>query len=342
MIKNPLISVVIPVYNRSDVVLESLESVKSQTYSNWECVIIDDGSEDGTQEVIKSFIKEDFRFKFFLRESEPKGASACRNIGLKIAVGQYIIFLDSDDLLAKDCLEKRLKMAIANPEKNFWVFRTAQFNNKVGDSLTTWNVLNKEKDDLQRFILQDAPWHTMGPMWLKRTLTKVGGFDESALCWQDWELHIRVLLETKNYWKSNDDNIDSFYRNNRLNKWNTISKDQNNFEHILFRVKLFKGIYSRVTSVDHRKEIRIAFSVLFYRVIKELKQHNAMKEINGLLRYLINNGLFSSFEIVLIWLVSINSKSERINRIKERIINKLFRITNENVFFNQENKTFQS
>ncbi len=337
-----LVSIIIPTFNRELLLGETLNSVRKQTYPNWECIIVDDGSTDGTLEVINTFIESDVRFKFFQRNREPKGAPTCRNIGLENAVGQYIIFLDSDDLLAFDCLENRIKMAIANPNHDFWVFRTGQFNSTPGDSLSTWNILHKEIDDLQRFILSDAPWHTMGPLWIKRILIEIGGFDESALCWQDWELHIRVLLKTKNYWKSNDDYIDSYYRNDKLNKWNTISKNQNNIEHILFRINLFKEIYKKVTFLDHRKEIRITFSILFFRVIKELKNHHTKNEMKLLIRFLWKNKLYNNSELFLIWLYSINFNYPKLETAKKIVINRLFRILNEYVFFNKENSTFQS
>lgn len=108
--KKPLISVIIPVFNREELIGETLESVISQTYRNWECIIVDDGSHDNTPDVVSSYSKQDKRIKFFTRpETRKKGASPSRNYGLEKANGNYIQFLDSDDLLHSNKFEEQLK-----------------------------------------------------------------------------------------------------------------------------------------------------------------------------------------------------------------------------------------
>ncbi len=105
-----LVSVIIPTYNRAHTLTKTLNSVLNQTYQNWECLIIDDGSNDKTEEVISIFLK-DHRFKFLKRsEKQPKGAATCRNIGLENAKGSYIQFLDSDDFLAKTKFEYQMNL----------------------------------------------------------------------------------------------------------------------------------------------------------------------------------------------------------------------------------------
>lgn len=92
------ISVIIPTHNRAHIILDALKSVTSQTYSNWECLIIDDRSTDNSEEVIKSFIENDQRFIFFKRPKQrPKGAASCRNLGLENMTGDFVQFFDSDD-----------------------------------------------------------------------------------------------------------------------------------------------------------------------------------------------------------------------------------------------------
>lgn len=339
---NRLISIIIPSFNRENLIGDTLNSVLTQTYSNWECIIIDDGSTDSTQRIITGYLSKDQRFRFFQRNREPKGAPVCRNIGIEKSKGKFIIFLDSDDLLANNCLENRMNFAKKNPDNDFWVFGTAQFNKITGDSLAKWNVLNKEIDDLQRFILQDAPWHTMGPLWLKSTLLDIGGFDESAICWQDWEMHIRVLLRNYKYWKSNEKNTDTFYRNDKSNKTNTISANQNQLQHILFRLDLFRNFYIKVTKVDQRKEIREAFSVLFFRLLKELNIINEKTHIQILIRFLKKENLFNKIELLLINIYIFKFHFAKVEKMKVAIIHKSLFLINQNVFFNKTNSTFQS
>ena len=108
----PLVSIIIPCFNRSNLLGETIESVLSQTYSKWECIIVDDGSTDNTPEVARKYADSDGRFIFLNRPKEsPKGAASCRNVGIEIAKGDFIQFLDSDDLLHPEKLKIQLEYA---------------------------------------------------------------------------------------------------------------------------------------------------------------------------------------------------------------------------------------
>ena len=102
-----LISILIPTYNRAALIVETLDSIKSQTYNNWECVIVDDGSTDNSREIIDGYCKEDSRFRYYDRpENHIKGANGCRNYAFKMSQGKWIKWLDSDDLLHENTLAK--------------------------------------------------------------------------------------------------------------------------------------------------------------------------------------------------------------------------------------------
>ncbi|MCG2590776.1 glycosyltransferase family 2 protein [Rhodohalobacter sulfatireducens] len=110
-----LVSVVLPTYNRVSVVDRAIKSVFSQTYNNWELLIVDDGSTDGTQMFIENKYGDDQRIQFLNRPSNrAKGANACRNIGIEHARGSYIAFLDSDDRWTKEHLTIKLNYLINN------------------------------------------------------------------------------------------------------------------------------------------------------------------------------------------------------------------------------------
>ena len=105
-----LVSVIIPTYNRVDYIGETLDSVISQTYSNWECIVVDDSSEDHTQELMEFYTDRDKRISFLSLPPDKKGAAACRNYGLKIAKGSFLQFLDSDDILDNNKLVAQLEL----------------------------------------------------------------------------------------------------------------------------------------------------------------------------------------------------------------------------------------
>ena len=108
-----LVSIIMPSYNTEDYIGESIQSVINQTYSNWELIIVDDCSNDNTDNVVKPFLA-DSRIKYFKNEHN-SGAAVTRNKALREAKGEWIAFLDSDDLWMPEKLEKQI---------NFMIFHT--------------------------------------------------------------------------------------------------------------------------------------------------------------------------------------------------------------------------
>lgn len=102
-----LVSIITPVYNSERFIKETIESVQSQTYRNWEMILIDDCSTDLSEKIIKEFIKYDNRIKY-MKLKENSGAAVARNTGLNLAKGRYIAFLDSDDMWKEEKLEKQI------------------------------------------------------------------------------------------------------------------------------------------------------------------------------------------------------------------------------------------
>ena len=99
----PFFSIIIPAYNRSTLILDTLNSVMNQSFSDWECIVVDDGSKDNTKEAVQKVIEQDNRFKYVFQENSER--SAARNNGVKHAVGKYICFLDSDDQFTEHHLQ---------------------------------------------------------------------------------------------------------------------------------------------------------------------------------------------------------------------------------------------
>ena len=108
----PLVSIIIPTYNRAHLIGETIDSVIAQTYTNWECIIVDDGSTDETSMLVNEYVNDDNRFQFFTLNH--KGVSYARNYALSKISGDYIQFVDSDDLIH----ENKLKNALDNIEVN--------------------------------------------------------------------------------------------------------------------------------------------------------------------------------------------------------------------------------
>lgn len=137
MIKNmPLISIITPNYNCSRFITETIESVLAQTYSNWEMIIVDDCSSDDSYEIALNYSKKESRIKV-LKNTKNSGAAFSRNSALDIAQGEYISFLDSDDLWEKEKLEKQLDFMI---------------NNNCDFSYTIYDLIDEESKKMNKEV----------------------------------------------------------------------------------------------------------------------------------------------------------------------------------------------
>ena len=205
---SPLVSVITPTKNRLKLLRETMDSVQKQTLDAWEHVIIDDGSDDGTCEEVTRRASCDGRIRYIRRTSEKSGANVCRNIGIAESSGEFIVFLDSDDLLRKQCLEARVESMQRNPSLDFTVFRAGVFVESSGDLKRLYHSQDPG-DDLLRFLSHECVWEISGPIWRRRFLQDIGCFDESLLSMQDLELHVRAICSRGKYicWPDVDHDI---------------------------------------------------------------------------------------------------------------------------------------
>lgn len=215
MKSEPLISIICPSYNKEKYISETINSVINQVYANWELLIIDDKSTDQTSEIVNQFVNQDQRIKFFIN-SKNKGANFNRNYGLNKATGDYIIFLDADDILNKDCLNNRI-IIMHDSGLDFCVFTLCTFNIQIGDNNFLWQP--NSKNPINDFLSHKLPWQTMQLIWNKIFLIKLGGFDEQFKRLQDVEIHTRALLSLGVNYKQFLGKPDCYYRIdiNRLN-----------------------------------------------------------------------------------------------------------------------------
>jgi glycosyltransferase involved in cell wall biosynthesis len=188
----PAVSVITPTKNRLKLLMATMNSVAAQSFKAWEHIVVDDGSDDGTCEEVTRRMEADSRIRYVRRVGERTGANVCRNIGIAESSGEFIVFLDSDDLLEPGCLRRRVELMQRNLDLDFATFQAVVFENAVGDIRREFDS-QLQGDDLLRFLFFECPWIITGPVWRRASLLRLGLFDESLPSWQDVELHIRAI-----------------------------------------------------------------------------------------------------------------------------------------------------
>lgn len=187
------IAIIVPTKDRAKLLHETIHSVKQQSSSQWQLIVVDDGSTDQTSAMMETITKNDSRIRYLHREGDTNGANICRNQGVRAADTDWIMFLDSDDLLAPNCIENRIGWIERNLDLDFIVCHAHAFLETPGD-LNRPASCFKLEGDLDRFLYFDLPWLITGPTWRKAAFLRLGGFNEAIPSWQDVELHVRAIL----------------------------------------------------------------------------------------------------------------------------------------------------
>ena len=217
-----LISIIIPTFNSSKHIKVTLDSVLSQTYTNWECILVDDGSIDLTETISINYQEKDNRFQLYKRpEDLPKGPSSARNYGVTKANGEYLIFLDADDLLATSCLENRVAQFKQNQNCDFLVFQMERFLDEPDFSKKEIVAEQDKNRVLESFIQLHGQWPITAPIY-KTDFLKTIGFNSELVVFEDLEVAIKAIVQAADFKIYNT--IDCYYRNdaNYKEKYNSI------------------------------------------------------------------------------------------------------------------------
>jgi glycosyltransferase involved in cell wall biosynthesis len=183
----PLISVIIPVYNGQKTIKETIEAVLNQTFFDFELIVINDGSQDSTLDIVSSI--QEARIKVF---SYPNaGQAISRNRGLSHACGEFIAFLDADDLWTPDKLEAQLKALQANPQAGVAYSWTAYID-ESGQFLRSGNRIAVSGDVYGKLLVRNFLENGSNPLIRKQALDAVGGFDQALCPAEDWDVGLRL------------------------------------------------------------------------------------------------------------------------------------------------------
>lgn len=206
-------SIIIPTYNRADLIQDALDSIIAQTYENWEAIVIDDGSNDSTKVLIESFL--DSRIKYFYKENEER--CVARNVGIERSHGEYITFIDSDDAYYPECLANAYNYLRTNPHAE--IFHLAY---EVRDRRTKQLLSNfKHRNDhvLNESLLSGNVMSCM-TTFLRRHIGNKYKFslDKRLLFSEDWEYWLRISVEYKIYFHNKKSGILYEHENRGVNQ----------------------------------------------------------------------------------------------------------------------------
>lgn len=192
---NPKVSIIMATYNRAHFIVETLGAIQNQTFLDWECLIIDDGGNDNTKEVIAEILEQDIRFQFHKRsENYLKGLSGCRNQGLDLAKGEHIIFFDDDDIPHPQNLELCVKelqdttISFCRYVRNVF-FDDFQYQFDFSKEYTSFYI---DKKDILKMVNNELQFNSTSIMWKSACFEK-NRFVETLQYAEDWELYSRIV-----------------------------------------------------------------------------------------------------------------------------------------------------
>ncbi|MFZ4261504.1 glycosyltransferase family 2 protein [Sphingobacterium sp. HJSM2_6] len=269
----PEISIVVPCYMQGQYLEECLDSVLNQNFTDWECIIVNDGSTDETDRIVKEWLLKDSRFIYIKQKNQ--GISSARNTGLQTAKGNWIQFLDCDDLIEKNKLLASSKFfdqdidLILSGYRYFESFEGPKFTRIIGRNNFLPEVCIDRTDQTDRLALffEKNPFVISSPLYKASIFKEIGGFDERLSALEDWEFnlrcgingyvmqHIGYLPETKTLIRLHQS---SLMRNNKVMDINLTK-----FKQILEQEDQYKEKYQLFKKSKNQGEKKSIKEVLF-------------------------------------------------------------------------------
>lgn len=209
------LSIVMPVFNHRDDVATMIDSVCANDFTAWEMLAVDDGSDAETLAMLTRYAEADSRIRVVKRDRQPKGAQTCRNIGLEMARGEYVVFFDSDDYVAPYCLGQRVEQMRRHTELDFMVFPSGMymddtFRVEAHPYMYGYKIY---ADDVAQFARRELPFIVWNNIYRRASLlSKSLKWDERLLSLQDADFNISALAAGLHYAYAEDARPDYGYR----------------------------------------------------------------------------------------------------------------------------------
>lgn len=271
---NPLVSIIVPCYNHAHFLPETLQCVLSQTYENWECIIANDGSTDNSEEVALGWTQSDSRFRYFYKKNS--GLADTRNFAIHNSNGEYILPLDSDDLIGTRYIEKSVKIIIANPNIGIVYCKARLFGAQNG----IWYI---PKFKFKRHLTHNTIFCTA--LFKRSDFDKTIGYNTDLIYgYEDWDFWLSLMEHGIGVYRIPEYLF--FYRIRNQSMRNSINWDQL----IFLNQKIIQNHADLYRKNFHNPEI----------IIEYLKfRKNLPKKTFEIMKYTINSLSYSVFIFIL-------------------------------------------
>ncbi|MCI6160836.1 MAG: glycosyltransferase [Prevotella sp.] len=245
------VAIIIPNWNGKNFLAEMLDSILVQTFTDFKVFVVDDGSTDGSIDILREYVCKDKRINYTVRNREPKGAQTCRNMGYGLSKGaKYVLFFDNDDLVAPHCLEQRVHFMELHSELDFGIFPAINFRKQPYDFTTmVWGC--RYLDDSLKAIF-DWTLPMVGWTNIYKRLSyerKELQWDEQLRSMQDSDFNIQAILKGCKFEYADDAKPDYFYRDAE----ESVSSKLYSKEHADSHVHLIKKILESLNDVQQMK-----------------------------------------------------------------------------------------
>lgn len=275
-IKQPKVSIIMPVYNGGKYLKDAISSILGQTYKNFELIIINDGSTDSSQNIIEAFYQTDQRIKIVTHDSN-KGIGSSLNEGVSIATGKYIARMDSDDISLPSRLEAQVEY-LENNIKCTALFTRVSLINETGKTIENWqpDIDNTTPEEIRNFMpIENCCAHPT--LMIKALTMKRFGYDERQVPSEDYDLWLRLLSSDKEIHKLDEqlllyrmhDNSISQSSNRASSPQKKYLKSKRNF---LIK-QLLHGQFGRLELEVFKSGLLLLVSMAFKKLVFEIENY---------------------------------------------------------------------
>ncbi len=204
MFEKPKVSVIVPAYNVSKYIQDALISLEKQTFSDFEVLVVDDGSTDDTAAIVQKFCQRDTRFQLLKKQNG--GLSSARNYGIRHARGEYIALLDGDDVYHRDKIATHIARLYNQPDVGVVYSASRTIRDDGKPTFISLSGKPVHSNPLLALLCKNFVGHGSNAVFRRCLISEVGGFDENLRSWEDVDLWLRIAATQK--WR--------FYREKRV------------------------------------------------------------------------------------------------------------------------------